>query len=168
MAKATFVKKARKDIEGTDIKKGDSYYHWSPGFRGPKRYSKTPPRASQLTNNDFLCAVYSVEEEIEDYKVGEDLKPKDALAAIAEIESSIETWKGQVEEAMEEYQGRYDELPQGFQDGDTGQLMLERIEQAQSFIDELDALDVSEPDEAEAVERLEALLEELKGLSAGL
>lgn len=34
MARATLVKKARKDIPGTDIKAGDSYYWWAFRFGG--------------------------------------------------------------------------------------------------------------------------------------
>lgn len=64
MARATFVKKARKDIPGTDIKAGESYYWWKFRFGG-KHYSKTPPRRSQLTQSDFLGQLYAIEDEIQ-------------------------------------------------------------------------------------------------------
>jgi hypothetical protein len=57
MARAHFVKKARKAIPGTDIKKGDSYYWWKFRFGG-KRTSKTAPKASQLTQSEFWVVGY--------------------------------------------------------------------------------------------------------------
>ena len=62
MPKVHFVKKARQDNPA--VKKGESYYHWS--FRyGGKRYSKTRPRQSQLTQSKW-SDIYAAMEEIED------------------------------------------------------------------------------------------------------
>ncbi len=53
MARAHFVKKARKDNPAAGIKAGDSYYWWK-FRRGGKHYSKTAPRPSQLTQSEYL------------------------------------------------------------------------------------------------------------------
>lgn len=136
MAKVTFVKKARKAIKGTDIKKGDSYYWWAPGFRGPKRYSKTQPKPSQTTANEFLSAVYSIQEDMDEFS--EDDR--------ATIQEKIEEWKGQIEEARDQLQDKFDNMPQGFQDGDTGQEMQTRINDCDSWIGELDNIDPEDED----------------------
>ena len=67
MARATHVKKARKDIPGTDIKAGDSYYWWKfmvGGRGGPKHYSKERPRLSQLTQSEYLGTLYDLQDRL--------------------------------------------------------------------------------------------------------
>jgi len=65
MARATFVKSARKDYPDHGIKKGESYWHWAfmqGGRGGAKRYSKTEPRPSQLTQSEFWGNVLGLQE----------------------------------------------------------------------------------------------------------
>lgn len=61
MARAHFVKKARKDNPA--VKAGESYYWWK-FRRGPKRYSKERPRPSQLTQSEFYGQVYGLQEDM--------------------------------------------------------------------------------------------------------
>jgi len=76
MARANFVKAAAKDYPEQGIKKGDSYYWWK--FRhGGKRYSKTMPKQSQLTQSEFLSGVWSVEETLAELSMPTDLSPAD-------------------------------------------------------------------------------------------
>lgn len=59
MPRVHFVKKARKD--NPVAKRGESYYWWK--FRyGPKRYSKTQPKASELTQSQYLSVIYECQE----------------------------------------------------------------------------------------------------------
>lgn len=142
MAKVT-RQRAGKDYPAEGIKKGDEYYSWTPGFRGRTMRSKTPPRPSQLTANDFLIAYYGVVEEIED-----------ALADVANADKPILTadeygtmrdgWVSNLEDARDELQDKFDNMPQGFQEGDTGQTMTERIDAAGTFANELTSVDFDE------------------------
>ena len=136
MARVTFVKKARKDIPGTDIKRGDSYYHWS--FRyGGRRTSKTPPRRSQLTQSSFLSQVYDVEDEIEDLVADETLGD-----AVSDIASRLRDIAGECQDSL-------DNMPEGLQQGDTGQMLQERIDGCEAAADELENLtfDIGEKEE---------------------
>ena len=63
MPRVHYVKKSRKDNPA--VKKGESYYHWKFAY-SPKRYSKTRPRPSQLTQSYKLSRYYEAQEAIED------------------------------------------------------------------------------------------------------
>jgi hypothetical protein len=132
MARAHFVKKARKAIKDGGIKKGDSYYWWK--FRyGGKRVSKTPPKQSQLTQSDFWGAVYSAQESASDVPDFESLASSrdDLVAEFQNIE--------------DETQGKFDNMPENLQMGDTGQMIEERVSAIQEVISELEGIDC-EPD----------------------
>lgn len=100
MPRVTFVKKARKAIKAYDIKKGDSYYHWS-FRRGGKRISKTHPRPSQLTQSEYFGAVYSSLENLEDV-----VKKVDGLVAAGTAKAED---LGTVAAALRELQETFDE-----------------------------------------------------------
>jgi hypothetical protein len=136
MARANFVKKARKDVPGTDIKAGESYYWWQL-YRSPKRYSRTRPRASQLTGSAFLQQYYGFQEELEDM-TAEDMD---------DLQGQMEDLAGRMRELAEECEGNRDNMPEGLQDSDTGQLLEERAEGMNGWADELESFDFEfEPD----------------------
>lgn len=124
MAKVTFVKSARKD--NPVAKKGESYYWWKPmvgGRGGAKRYSKERPSRSQLTQSEFLSTLYGIEDgDMASAQTPEDFK------AVAEA----------LRELGEEQQGKYDNMPEGLQQGDTGQMLEERAQGCESWADEID------------------------------
>ena len=124
MAKAHFVKSARKD--NPVAKKGESYWWWKPmigGRGGPKRFSKERPKPSQLTNSEFLSAVYGAQESLDE------AKDADAFRTVAE----------EVRELGEETQGKYDNMPEGLQQGDTGQMLEERASQCSEWADQIES-----------------------------
>lgn len=124
MAKVHFVKSARKD--NPVAKAGESYYWWKPmvgGRGGAKRYSKEPPRPSQLTQSEFLSAAYAAQESLDE------AKDADAFRAVAE----------EVRELGDETQGKYDNMPEGLQQGDTGQLLEERASQCNERADQIES-----------------------------
>lgn len=134
MPRVTHVKKARKNVKGSNIKKGESYYWWK--FRyGGKHVSKTPPRMSQLTQSDFLGNMYAICEEIEDLKA-EDVS-----------QEKIDEIRDQLEQLRDETQDKLDNMPDQLQEADTGQLLQSRIEGCDEMIDELDQIDLSELDD---------------------
>lgn len=131
MTRAHHVKHARKDNPDAGIKKGDSYYWWK-FRRSGKRYSKTAPKPSQLTQSEFYSAVYSLQEE---FTATPDL--------ICDVESQVEEIKSRLQDISDETQGKLDNMPQGLQDGDTGQLMQERISAIEDAVSTLESLDIS-------------------------
>jgi hypothetical protein len=128
MPKVTHVKKARKDVPGTDIKAGEPYYWWK--FRyGGKRYSRAPPRASQLTQSAYLSALYDLQDEIGELAPGENLQ--------AEVENIAE----RLRELADEQRSNREQMPEQLQDGSTGELLEERADMCEAAADELEAID---------------------------
>lgn len=128
MARATFVKKARKNVQGTNIKKGEAYYWWK--FRhGGKQYSKTAPRASQLTQSEFLSTIYSIQEEMDDLTTDND-----------NLEDFVQDIKDRLQELADETQEKKDNMPDSLQEGPTGELLQERVDGVEEMISELDGI----------------------------
>lgn len=144
MPKVTHVKKARKANRAYGIKKGESYYWWKFRF-GPKCVSKTYPKRQQLTRSDFYIGLYDLEDRIAD------LEPNDSLAD--EVSSIIEDIRALAEEQGE----KKDNMPEGLQEGDTGQLLEERQSELESWADELEGIDL----EIDENEIKDAVLSEL-------
>lgn len=137
MARATFVKKARKDIPSAGIKAGESYYWWK--FRyGGKHYSKTPPRPSQLTQSEFYSRVYGLQEQLADATADDGLPDlRDEIA-------------GELRDIAEDCTSKRDNMPEALQDSETGSLLQERAEAMEAAADELEAIDFDDaPDDPE-------------------
>lgn len=153
---------AGKDYPAEGIKKGDTYYKWSPGFRGPTLRSKTRPRPSQLTTNDFLVAYYGVVEQIED-ALADTTNADKPVPTTDECTSMRDGWVSELETARDELQVKFDNMPEGFQNGETGQTMQERIDAAEAFIGELEGVDFDYeedlPEGADAEDKEEAMRE---------
>ena len=132
MATVNFVKKARKDNPA--VKKGESYYWWAFRFGGT-HYSKTQPRPSQLTQSEFLSTIYSIGEDLEDAEASENLREN-----IADAISNLET-------LQEETRDKFDNMPEGLQQGDTGQLLEERVSAIDDMLSELNAIDTEPGDD---------------------
>ena len=133
MARAKFVKKARKD--NPVCKKGESYYWWKFKF-GSKNYSKTQPRASQLTQSDFLSQIYGIDERISDMTIEDD------------FESEIEEIKSDLENLQSECEEKRDNMPEQLQDAPTGELVQERYDSIEEMISELDNVDLEFDEES--------------------
>lgn len=151
MARVHFVKAARKDNQV--VKKGESYYWWKPmigGRGGPKRYSKTRPTRAQLTTSPFLSALYALEDDL-----------PDAMEA-ADLEDLV----NQLEELRDECETSLSNMPESLQYSPTGELLQERIDGLQSWIDEIASIDTSpleeEQGEDEDEEAYEARLAEAR------
>ena len=168
MPKVNRIAKCRKSLGkcgkcGAVIEAGQPYLHWAfmvGGRGGPKivrcARPECAPRPADLTQSDYLRAVYGLQEETFAHaKTTEDL------------ESARDDARGQVEELQQEQQDKLDNMPEGLQQGDTGQLIQERIEACESCASELDGVDISfdAPEgktEAEAAEALKERLAELR------
>lgn len=126
------VEKARKAIPSSGVKVGDTYYWWTFKNRvgkGTRMTSKTYPKPSQLTRSSFKSAWRSFSEEIEELALDDGLY--DALQEIA----------GRIRELGEEAQGSLDNMPEGLQQGATGELLQTRIDNCESWASDIEGLD---------------------------
>ncbi len=130
MARAHFVNRARKDYPEQGIKKGDGYWWWRFFRSTVVNRSRVQPRASQLTGSAFLSELYAIQEEIE------------GLAADEELQNQVEELAGRIRDLGEECQNNRDNMPEGLQDSETGQLLEARADACEAAADELEAIDL--------------------------
>ncbi len=156
MPKVNFVQAARKTNPVANI--GESYYWWK-CYEGPKQFSKTPPKQSQLTRSAYKSSALSIMEEIEGFK-------QEDFASFEDLKTRIEELSETIRELGEEQQESLDNMPHQLQDAPIGEMLQERISACDCFADELDDLANNEPEEDEsdfvAVGRV---LDELQQLS---
>lgn len=183
MARATFVKAAQKNIYKTGkrveyksekgkragqtlsktdrtipadehdeifIAKGESYYWWQ-FLYGSKNYSKTAPRRSQLTQSGFLSQLYALEESIEEFTC-ENKEDFDSFKE--EILSEIDEMKEQRESSL-------DAMPEQLKQAPTGELLQERIDNLESWHDEIDSIECEDYDEEELKNEIKSEDEEI-------
>jgi len=177
MARAHFVKKARKD--NPVCKKGESYYWWEFRFGG-KNYSATPPRQSQLTQSEFLSQVYEYCETLEDLTLDIEVDRDSIMDAKCDLRDDIEDVKHALETLSQEQEDKLDNMPEQLQCSETGEMLSERAESCQDMADALDELmiriddidlaeDVDDDQGPEALEQakseLESIAEEAKMIS---
>ncbi len=144
MATPHFVKKARKDIPGSDIKKGDSYYWWK--FRyGAKQVSKTKPRRSQLTQSDFYSTLWETEdglsEQFDEFR--------DGKTDIEDLRSACDSAADEIENLGSECEDKHSNMPDQLQESETGELLQERAERCSELADSLRSLPDNWEDEPE-------------------
>ena len=129
MPKVNYVKAAAKDHG--HIKKGQPYYWWK--FRyGGKHTSLTRPRASQLTQSEFIGAVLSLQERVED----------SSPSTVEDFESERDDIISELENLRDETQEKFDNVPESLQYGPTGELLQARIDSVDSVISDLQSVDV--------------------------
>jgi hypothetical protein len=134
MPKVHFVKSARKD--NPVAKKGESYFWWK--FRyGGKRFSKTRPRGSQLTQSAYFGTVRAIGEQIEDTTV----ETNDDLIALRDEVVS------QLQDLRDETQSSLDNMPDQLQYSPTGEMLQERIDALESAETDIENIDEYHDDE---------------------
>lgn len=168
MARAHFVKKARKDYPQQGIKRGDSYYWWKFRFGG-KHFSKAAPRRSQLTQSDFYSQLWEIEDnlaaEFEAFRNnGEDAE---------ELRSFCDEASSEIEQLGEEQGEKHDNMPDQLQDSGTGELLQERADRCSDLSQELQSLldqaeDKPEKEEKESEEDYTERLNEWRASIADL
>lgn len=126
---------AAKDYPKEGIKKGDTYYYTSIKLQrgGLVLRSLKPFKNSQLTMSPFKSGFYAAQEAWE-----ESDKQADDIRAAAEA----------IRDLGSEAQSSFDNMPEGLQQGDTGQTLENRAMACESCADELDSL----ADELEGLE----------------
>jgi len=131
MARAHFVKSARKDHKEIGVKKGESYWWWKFRFGGIHK-SKTQPKASQLTQSEFLGTMYDLQERISDLR--NEATPEDLQSMVEEIVSDIQ-------QLGEDCQEKLDNMPEQLQYAPTGEMLQERIDGCEQWASDLESVD---------------------------
>lgn len=123
------------------IKKGESYWWWQ--FKNSnKSYSKTQPKASQLTRSGFLSQLYDITDRMSSIDVSD----------AAELESVLDDIKSDIENLKDETESSLQNMPDHLQESSSsGQLLQERIDALDNAYSELDGVDCSydEPSDEE-------------------
>ena len=131
MPRVTHVKSARKANPVAEI--GQPYYWWK--FRhGGKRFSKTYPRPSQLTQSAYFSGIRSLVEQIEDTEI--EMGDNDAFIELRDEITS------QLRELGEEANESLQNMPEGLQQGDTGMMLEARYEACEQAADEIEYMEL--------------------------
>lgn len=142
------------------IKAGEPYYWWSLKIGYPRQYSKTPPKRSQLTLSNFLSQLWDMEDELASFSTPE---------SIDDFNSFKEDLISNIQSLLDETQSSLDNMPEGLQQGPTGELLQERIDGLESWISDLENVEVEESeDEEEQANNLENAVSDLQDTSSGL
>jgi hypothetical protein len=162
LARVHFVKKARKDNKALGIKKGQSYYWWAnrmPGSaQGIKRASLTPPRPSQvMAPGSFGSSVAELEERIGDITLESLVADGSDDNAAENLKSELDDIVGEIRQLAEEQIEKYDNMPEGLQQGDTGQLLEKRAQALNDWADELEGIEPDEDDVQSALDEAQAM-----------
>ncbi len=142
------TRKARKDYPREGIKKGDTYYTWKTrvtvgkSYMGQVHRSLTPP----LTTSSSAYEIAKAEID----KAFDGVEDAEGLRDVAQ----------QIRDLGEEEQGKFDNMPEGLQQGDTGQMLEERASNCSQWADDVDTA----ADELE--NKLNELQEEEDGAAA--
>ena len=144
-------RKAAKDYPDAGISKGDMYYYVK--IKTGPRSSRTirsvaRPKPSQLTSSPFKSGWYGMEESLPVTLDAENIK------AAADI----------IRELGQAAAESFENMPEGLQQGDTGQLLEARRDECEQVADQLDTLadelyDLEEPEEPADPDSEDAALE---------
>lgn len=151
MPRVTSVKSARKSQGacgkcGDKIKKGHSYRWWKFRYGGRRVRCLKPecaPKPSDLTRSAFYGTLYEIQETVDD-----------ALAAYesggepSDLGEALRSAAEELRNLGEECGSSLENMPEGLQQGGTGQMLENRRDECESKADELE----SAADEVESVE----------------
>ena len=153
MGKVTKIKSARKEWKCSKchsiIKVGDGYFKGEINF-GPTIVAclKCGLKPYEVTTSGWTRRVGRIVEDFtEDYGYGED---------------SLDQVLQEVYDIQSEVQDRLDNMPEGLQEGDVGQLLQSRVEMCDDAISELENIDVSDIKDAVKDEFLSNVSDELQ------
>lgn len=151
MARAHYVKRARKAVPAAGIEVGDSYYWWK--FRhGGKHYSRTAPKQSQLTQSDKKSRAYAASEDLYEYSSA--ITDSDDTS---DIESRLEEIASEIRDIAQEYRDAKDAMPENLQYSPTAELCEENADALESWADEVEQAIQSCDDKPEEPEEPEPL-----------
>lgn len=146
---------------GCDIAKGEPYVWWKFRFGGKRVRCAKPacaPKPQDLTQSEFKSAIYDLQERTFD------------TSSIESLEADRDEVVSEVEQLRDEQEEKKSNMPDGLQEGATGELLQERFDALDSAASELQDVDVTDLDDKEDdetddafAERCEQHREELAG-----
>lgn len=122
------------------VQPGEPYFHWSimSGSRGVKKFACQEhwPSSRDLERSEFRLAIFGIEDTIGEavtaFRAGEEDPDFDALAeAMREAGTALR-------DLSEETGGKFDNMPEGLQQGEIGQLLESRRDATDEKADECD------------------------------
>lgn len=119
--------KAAKDYPANGIAKGDMYYYVkikTGPYTSRVMRSKTPFKRSALTSSDFLSQLYDWE---------------DALSDLGSMDDA-QQFADDIRALGEEQRERFDNMPEGLQQGDSGQMLEQRADACEAAADEIEEI----------------------------
>lgn len=144
MPRVIFVKKAQKPnsvVSQEDIDRanagetGAASYFWAAFKTGPrssmKKFWKKQPPQSELTLSEFWSTVYGIQEDAESDSFDFD-----------DLESKRDEYAERIREVGEECRGKFDNMPEGLQQGDSGQLLEQRADSCEQVADDIEGIDI--------------------------
>lgn len=151
------TQRAAKDYPEQGIEKGEIYYKWTlrpggPYSRGTTYKSKTFPKPWQLTSSEFLQRQYMLEDRLQEL-TEEDL-----------LNGELESIASDIRELGEEQQEKFDNMPEGLQQGSTGEMIEERACNCEAWADEVENVEVPEQDSENYEDTMAVALLEAQGI----
>lgn len=145
--------------ESIHINKGEPYYHWE--FKnGPKQYSKTPPKPSQLINSPFLRQVQEIQERVGEFEcTNED-----------DFNTFRDELVDEIEQMRDECQEKLDGMPESLQSAPSGEMLQGRVDSLEEWSSEISnvSMDIDEDEDEDAqLESIDNALSELQDASYG-
>lgn len=137
------------------IAKGQTYYRWK-FKKGGERLSLTYPKRQQLTQSDFLQQVWDIEDRLAEWTVeghGQD-----------ELESMV----SDLESLRDETQEKLDNMPEGLQQGATGELLQERVDALEEMISEIENISLDSVEGCETEEEKQQEIENVQSEVSGI
>ncbi len=119
-------RKAAKDYPQQGIAKGDTYWYVkikTGAYSSRELRQKHPFKRSQLTSSDFLSQLYDWE---------------DSIADFAGTHDELQDFADTIRQLGEEQRDKYDNMPEGLQQGDTGQMLEQRADACEAAADEIE------------------------------
>lgn len=144
-------------------KAGQTYYWWRTRMKGARsgttRCSLSRPRPSQLTSSEFWGEAFSLQETMED-AVG-------TVDDVSDLESLQQEWADAARALGDQQRDKRSNMPEGLQDGDTGQMLEERADGCDGWADEILAVAIPDPedfaDEEDPADALKDAIDEAIG-----
>lgn len=133
--------KPANDEDTLFVSKGETYYVWGMmiGGRGVERRSTTKPTRSQLTNSDFLGQIYDIEDSL-NFSQADDVE---------DLQSMRDSVVEDLRSLGSEQEDKFSNMPDGLQQGDTGQLIEARGQSCEAIADEFEGIDFNDcPDDS--------------------
>lgn len=152
MPRVNHVKAARKhqgtcEKCGCELPVGSPYRYWEFRYGGTHKRCMKPecsPKASDLTQSEFLGQLYDLQ---------------DRLGSI-ESEDDRDSLADDIEQLGQEQRDKFDNMPEGLQQGDTGQLLEGRADGCDDWAERLRGHDYPTEDDLEEEQTLEQAIED--------